>query len=226
MAVIESGSGSAIASIGPVSASGLHIIAKPQDYGSLGHYQLGVGTGSIAAGITSNAEIFQFRWSDATRFALIQKVTITGMIATTAFTAGPINIKLTRSTAWTVNGTGGTALTLTDPQLQLRPPLMGATLAADIRVATTAALGAGTKTLDTQDLMLIAAHSSGGVGSATPIIGAIYLPMFDLFECDVSDGEHPLTLSQNEGFSIRVIVPATGVWACGIQVKWAEVAAF
>lgn len=226
MAVIESGSGAALASVDAVAASGIHTIAKPQAYGAFGHYQLGVISGAIAAGAGANSEIFQFRWSDATRFALIQKATVTGMFATTAFAAGSIVLKLTRSTAWTVNGTGGTALTLTDPQLQLRPPLMGATLAADIRIATTAALGAGTKTLDTQDMGVITTHSSGGTGSATPIIGSIYLPMVDLFECDVTDGEHPLTLSQNEGFSVRVVVPATGVWGIGVQVKWAEVGAF
>lgn len=34
-----------------------------------------------------------------------------------------------------------------------------------------------------------------------------------LFEDDVEHGEHPLTLVQNEGFSVRsVAVPGTGTW--------------
>ena len=33
-------------------------------------------------------------------------------------------------------------------------------------------------------------------------------------------------LSQNEGFSVRCTVPATGVWNLGVRIKWAEVAAF
>src|SRR3990172_876696 len=192
----------------------------------LGHYQFAGATGNIAAGAAANSEVFQFRWSDATRFALILKVSLVGMRTITAFAVGVIDLKMTRSTAWTVNGTGGTPLTLTDPQLQLRPPTMGPTLAGDIRIATTAALGAGTKTLDTHDMGSITTHSSGGVGSATPIIGSIYLPTYDFLGAGVADGEHPLVLSQNEGFSIRATVPATGVWNLGVLVKWAEVAAF
>ncbi|MGH8650728.1 MAG: hypothetical protein ACREYE_00480, partial [Gammaproteobacteria bacterium] len=212
--------------VGPVAASGFHVVNKPQDYGSLGHYRFAGVTGAIAAGMAANGEVFQFRWSDATRFALIQKVRVVGMRTTTAFAVGTIDLKMTRATAWSANGTGGTALTLTDPQLQLRPPLMGPTLAADIRIATTAALGAGTKTLDTQDMGFIVTHSSAGTGGATPIIGSTYLPITELFEQDTGDGEHPLVLSQNEGFVIRATVPATGVWNIGISIRWAELAAF
>src|SRR3972149_2894461 len=117
MAVIESGSGASLASVGAVAASGMHTINKPQDYGSLGHYQFAGATGNIAAGAAANSEVFQFRWADATRFALILKVSLVGMRTITAFAVGVIDLKMTRSTAWTVNGTGGTPLTLTDPQL-------------------------------------------------------------------------------------------------------------
>jgi hypothetical protein len=97
---------------------------------------------------------------------------------------------------------------------------MGVTGVAEIRVATTAALTAGTKVLDTYDMGWIETHSSGGVGSATPIIGSIYLPTLRLF--DAGAGEHPLVLTANEGFVIRATVPATGVWNLGIEVSWSE----
>jgi hypothetical protein len=67
---------------------------------------------------------------------------------------------------------------------------------------------------------------SAGTGGATPIIGSIYLPTYDLFECDVTDGEHPIILAQNEGIVIRATVPATGVWTAGFTIKWCELAAF
>lgn len=231
MAVIESGSGAAQANVGAANATPLHVVAKPQPYdvgGSpvYGHYQIAVATGDVGAGAGADSEVLQFRWTDVTRMALIQRVWLTGMRATTAFAAGVIDLKLTRATAWTVAGTGGGTVTLTDPEAELRSSQMGASLAAEIRVATTAALGAGTKTLDTGNFGQIVTHSSGGVGSATPIIGSIYLPTLELFTVDVGAGEHPLVLEDDEGFVVRATVPGTGVWNLGIGVKWAEVAYF
>jgi hypothetical protein len=225
MAVLQGGVSLEIAGVGAEAASGLHVIAKPQSYGTLGHYQFSGVTGAIAAAMAANGEVLQFRWTDATRLCLVQKIWVTGIRATTAFAAGTFDIKATIARSWTASGTGGTALTLTGENNQLRTN-MGASLAGDVRIATTAALGAGTKTLDTQDIGNIATHTSGGTGSATPIIGALHLPMNDLFECDVTDGEHPIVLVQNEGVVVRATVPATGVWNIGIGIKWAEVAAF
>ena len=103
---------------------------------------------------------------------------------------------------------------------------MGTSLMGEIRVVTTAALGAGTKTLDTQEIGRITTHSSGGTGSATPIIGSIFLPIYDLFEQDAADGEHPVVLAQNEGLVVRCTVPGTGIWNIGFTFKWAEVSAY
>jgi hypothetical protein len=226
MAVLEGGTSASLADVGAASAKGLHSIAKPQDYGSLGSYKFAGVTGAIAAGMAANGEIFQLRWSDATRFAIIHKIKITGLRATTAFAAGAIDLKATMARSWSANGSGGTALTLTDPQLQLRTS-MGATLLGDARIATTAALGAGTKTLDTHDVGFIAAHSSAGDGAAAPIIGSIKVPNNgELFMADVASGEHPIVLAQNEGVVIRATVPATGVWNASVEIVWSEVTAF
>lgn len=229
MAIIQSGSivVDGQARVGSAAAQGLHVIAKPQDYATgYGHYQVAVATGAIGAGAGADSELVQFRWTDVTRLALIQRVWVTGMRATTAFAAGTIDLKLTRATAWSVAGTGGGVVTITDPEAELRTEAMGPTLVQEIRVATTAALGAGTKTLDTGNMGQILSHSSGGVGSATPIIGSIYLPTLELFSANVGDGEHPLVLDDNEGFVVRATVPATGVWNLGIGIRWCEVQYF
>ena len=215
-----------IARIGSEPAKGLHVISKPLDYDIYGHFNVAVVTGAIGAAMASDGEVFQFRWADTIRMAVIQRVWLTGMRASTAFAVGAIDLKLTRATGWSANGTGGTALTLSDPELSLRPISMSATMVGDIRVATTAALGAGTKTLDAQDMGLVTTHASAGVGAATPIIGSIYLPQTDLFEARVGDNEHPLVLAANEGFVVRAVVPATGVWNLGVAVRWAEVSSF
>jgi hypothetical protein len=222
MAVIQSNTNSEIAEVGAAVAKGLHVIVKPQDAGPYGHYRLATATGAIAAGAGADSEVFQFWWTETIRYALIQRVWLTGMRATTAFAAGAIDIKLTRATGWTAAGTGGGTVTVASPELELRPPTMGVSGVAEIRVATTAALGAGTKTLDTYNLGWIATHSSGGVGAATPIIGSIFLPTLRLFDSP----EHPLVLSENEGFVVRATVPATGVWNLGLAVSWCEVEEF
>lgn len=225
MAVIEGGTSGALAETGAAAAKGLHVTSKPHDYGSLGFYQVAPLSGAISAGLAANAEILQFRWTDTTRFAVIQKVSLVGMRATTAFAVGVIDFTLMAARGWTGAGTGGTALTLTGNNQKMRTS-MGTSLVGEIRVVTTAALTAGTKTLDAHEIGRVTTHSSAGVGSATPIIGSIYLPIYDLFEHDAAGGGHPLVFAQNEGFVIRATVPATGVWNIGFMIKWGELSAF
>ena len=57
--------------------------------------------------------------------------------------------------------------------------------------------------------------------------GQIIAPGTLLWQAEVADGEHPLILAQNEGFSIRsVAVPATGTWTAAIDVQWAEMSSY
>lgn len=225
MAIFEGGTSAAVADVGAVARIPAHIVACPDPYGSLGHYAFAGVTGAIAAGMAANGELFQLRWTDATRFCVVREILVTGMRTTTAFAAGVIDIKATIARVWSASGTGGTALTLTGESLQLRTS-MGATLVGDARIATTAALGGGTKTPDTHDIGLITTHSSAGWNGATPIVGSTYLPTTVLFQANVNGGGHPIVLAQNEGFVVRATVPATGVWNLGVLVRWAEETAY
>lgn len=193
---------------------------KPMDMQGLGAYSYGGLTGILPAALAANSEVFQFRWADATRFAMIRKIRISAAVTTTFFAAGvPVQIDLIKSTAWTVAGTGGTAITPA-AQLKKRTSHPSTLLqAGDMRIATTAALGAGTKTLDTSAMAACVA--------AAPITASLYgqiiAPGTILWQAEVADGEHPLILSQNEGFSIRsVAVPATGTWQMSVDIHWAE----
>jgi len=225
MAVIEGGTSAVIQEVGAAAAKGAHVIVKPTDHGSLGHYSFGGFTGILPAALGANSEIFQFRWVDATRFAVIRKIRFSASVTTTFFAAGvPVQIDLVKATAWTVAGTGGTGITPA-ALLKLRTTGMGSTLVAagDIRIATTAALGAGTKTLETLSLSSILA---GGPITAS-LKGTIIEPGTILWQAELGDAEHPLILAQNEGFVIRsVAVPATGTWTAAVNVSWAEVTAF
>lgn len=198
--------------------------SMPLDYGALGHYAYGGISGVIPAALAANSEIFQFRWSDATRLCAILEVAISASVSTTMFAAGvPVQIDMVKATSWTAAGTGGTRITPA-ALLKLRTS-MGSTLvaASDIAIATTAALGAGTKTLETVALRALAA--AGPITGS--LNGSIIAPGTMLFCGQISDGQHPLVLAQNEGFVIRsVAVPATGTWTASISVTWAELTAF
>jgi len=197
---------------------------KPIDMQGLGAYAYGGFTGVLPAALGANSEIFQFRWADATRFAIIRKIRISAAVTTTFFAAGvPMQIDLIKSTAWTVAGTGGTAIT--PAALLKKRTSMPSTLLAsgDMRIATTAALGAGTKTLETLSL--------GAVVAACPItasLNGLIIPAGTiLWQSEIADGEHPLVLAQNEGFSIRsVAVPATGTWQATVEIQWSEASSY
>lgn len=224
MAILIQGNGGTVAEVDGTSFRALRMTPRPVDHGSLGHYRYGGFTGILPAALGANSEIFQFRWTDATRLCVIQKIRISACVSTTFFAAGvPVQIDLVKSTSWSAAGTGGTGVT---PAALLKARTsMGSTLVAsgDIRIATTAALGAGTKTLEGVSLNTLVAP-----GPITASLnGQIIPPGTVLYEPDSGDGVHPLVLVQNEGFSIRsVAVPGTGTWQAAVTVDWAEVTAY
>jgi hypothetical protein len=196
----------------------LRTVLRPQDYGALGHYRASHLSGTMAAGLAANAEIFQFRWTDSTRLALIHSVTIDGLAGSaTAFAAGFGKVDLLFSRSWTADGSGGTAMTLTGNNQKLRTS-MGTTLAGAIRGSSTAALTAGTKTNDTQPIGLM----SFSVGT---VANTIYLSKVPLLN-HMDGNMHPIILAQNEGIVCRATVPGTGTWQFGISVVWSEVTSF
>lgn len=224
MAIQIAGNGGSVAEVDGTEHRAIRVAARPIDHQSLGHYTYGGFTGIIPAALAANSEIFQFRWSDATRLCVIGEVKISASVTTTMFAAGvPIQVDMIKSTGWTVAGTGGTAPTLGTGG-KLRTSMSSSLMTAgDLRIATTAALGAGTKTLESTSLATIVA--------AAPITaslnGAIIAPGTMMFRAEISDGQHPLVLAQNEGFSIRsVAVPATGTWQVAVAITWVEVASY
>lgn len=218
MAIQVQGNGGVVADVGGSTFRGLKVQQMPLDYGSLGSYRKSLISGTMAAGLAANSEVFQFRWTDATRLCAVRRVILDGMGGSaTAFTAGFAKFDLVPARSFTATGTGGTVGTLTGNNGKMRTS-MGTMLLGDIRIASTAALGAGTKTLDTD-----------AVGQYTFTIGVAtsvqYVTSVALLGEDVGP-EHPLILAQNEGFAIRATVPATGTWQFGVTVAWAEVTAY
>lgn len=191
----------------------LRVIPKPLDIGAFGSYRAEAVTGTMAAGIGAASEILQFRWTDATRAAYVRQVIVSMTSLGTGFTAGVGLFEMLVARSFTVAGTGGGTLTLA--ALQKMATSFGSSLVGEIRIATTAALGAGTKTLDT--------YAIASLGWVIPVtVSYQCLPTASLFTPDLGASEHPLILKTNEGFVVRCTMPATGTWAARLIVSWSE----
>lgn len=177
-------------------------------------FKIAQATAIMAAGLAAASEIYQFRWTSTATRARILGVQFSAAVDTTAFTAGAAIFDMTVARAWTVDGSGGAAATFAGAN-QLRTsqqPSRG----AGSRIATTAALGAGTKVLDAQPVGVL-------VGGAGATAGSQIVVPSDFYVDEATSYGIPLVLANQEGFVIRSSVPVVGTWKAGVTVFWAEV---
>ncbi len=186
--------------------------------GVLGKYLLGGATGLVAAAVTG--ELFQFRWPDNLRICAVRKIIVTAAASTLfgAAPATPLTFDIVKATAWTVQGTGGTVLDTTTGTGRKRTQMPVSLLTAgDCRIATTAALGAGTKTLDSQALATV-------VG--IPVNGSNTMCVMDpteIVKMEDAELDYPIVLAGNEGFVLRLTSnPGTGTLFVSVAVDWVE----
>jgi hypothetical protein len=225
MAFQIQGNGGVIAEVDGTTFRAMRVTGRPINYGSLGFYRVGAVSGTIAAALAANSELFQFRWPDATNLAVVYWCSVSAGGNVAASAAALVSLVATVARSWTAAGSGGTRLTMTGNNAKLRTS-MGTSLVNDIGIATTAALTAGTKTLDTTN---IGAVSLGiGTGAITTAMNLTLLNDVPLINAD-NINHHPLVLAQNEGFVIRngaTAWPAALTWQLAVQCTWAEVSAY
>jgi hypothetical protein len=216
MGILQSGVTADLATIDPVTKA-LRVSQRPLD-GE--HYRLHQQSGlltTIAAATATAGHLWAMRWGSAAAACLVHRVrarwwTVTG------FTAGQeIGMDLIRATSYSASHTGGTAATLTGLNGNKRTTHTTTDL-TDMRIGTTAALTAGTHTLDTQAM--------GSAGAAELATGAAVPKMF--FELDERfdvDMGGPLVLLQNEGLVLRntILGGTAGVWRVSVEADWSEV---
>lgn len=218
MAIQVQGNNGTVAEVDGTVYRAMRTTLRPIDYGSYGSYRMSLLSGTMAAGLAANAEVYQFRWSDASRLCVVTAITFDGLSGSaTAFAAGFGKVDAVIARSWTADGSGGSAATLTTNNNKRRTS-MGTTLVGAARIASTAALTAGTKTLDSQAI----GQYSAAIGTGTSVQ---WIPQFKLFEGEPGI-ESPLIFAQNEGFVIRATVPATGTWQFGVTVCWTEVESY
>ena len=217
---IQGGASGAVANV-EAGTLAVKVVQRPIDIGSLGAYSLSMVSGTIAAGQGAASPVFAFRWADATRYCLIRRISVSMASLGTGFTAGVGLFNLFFARAFTGMDTGGTSPTLTGNNNK-RATSMGTTLVtgANVMIANTAALGAGTRTNDSNPLKNI----QFGVNAST---NTIQLATSLLDNLD-SSHEFPIVLApgSGEGIEIQATVPATGTWQLMVQVDWEEVTAY
>jgi len=168
-------------------------------------------------GVAANAALFSFR-NLAGNPVIVRRVGI-GFICTTGFTAAQElawGLKVAR--AFTASDSSGTAVALAGNNCKARTSL-GTLTSNDCRISAAAALTAGTKTLDTNDLGVVGAYAA-----ATTPGNLLPTSLNNLLSHDA--GDYPLVLAQNEGFNIMNLVAmgAAGVGTLYVNFEVAEAA--
>jgi hypothetical protein len=224
MAIQIQGNGGTVAEVDGTTFRALRVAIRPADYGSLGSYAMSGVTGTLAASMGANADIMQWRWTHATNLGVIRRIRASAAMNVAASAATLLSLEAVIARSWTVDGSGGTTFTITGNNGKLRAS-MGTTLLGAMRMSTTAGIGIGTRTLDTQGIGIVA--YSALTGAITVSVSGTLLPITDLFDCDNGDG-HPVVLTQNEGVVVKTGVahPAGMTWNAGITVRWAELASY
>jgi len=190
-------------------------VIRPNDVGALGAYSLAAVSGLMAAGLTAASPIFSLRYGGA-GLALIRRVLISAQTRETAFSAGQVHLDLFVARSFSASDTGGTSVL---PTVNKMKTTMATTGMLDARASATAALSAGTRTLDGQPIGMVSAAAI-----ATNLDYVLVPAQTPAFERRV--GEWPLVLAVNEGIVLQATVPATGTWSFQVQVDWEEVSAF
>jgi hypothetical protein len=219
-ALVDSLRGSQRSSISPLDYSDLN-------GNLLGYYTAVLRTGNLAATIAANAPHASMRWSSTSSVAVILAVRASVEMVTAAATAvaGFPDAEAIIARAFTVADTTGTATTPTKMRAN-----MAASAVADLRVATTAALTAGTRTLDSVGFGFGCGellHNVSATGVAVLITAGNNVPAFDVYKWDRLGG-HPPVLTANEGVVLRQSSAgcAAGTYNYIWTLEWAELAQF
>lgn len=177
---------------------------------------IGVQSGSVTL-LAASAAVFSFRNISANPI-LVRRLGV-GFITTTGFTvAQAVELGLMMARAFTVSDSLGTAIALTGNNAKHRTSLATPT-SLDCRIAAAAALTAGTRTLDANNIGL----QAGWAGAA----GATIAPSQDNL-LQHATGDYPLVLAQNEGLIVQSLLAmgAGGVGKFYLNMEFAEATAY
>lgn len=200
-------------------------------YLSRGAYRAAAPTGAVtvlAAATASAGQLLNFRNPSATLSCFIKRIGARFTLTTAYTTAQETGCDLILAHAFTVNGTGGTAVDVGSTvahtgKLASTQPTSVIT-AGCVRVATASTITAGTHTLDANPFAVMSAWSAG-IGDQVPLVTAGGAGGYGhLFNVDTAPGHEPLVIGPGQGFVIRnlILMGAVGVGRWDFLVEWDE----
>lgn len=175
-----------------------------------GWNSIGAASGLLTV-VAAGGVVYSLR-NTSSNMIMLRRLAV-GWVQTTAFTAAQrVEIGLSVARSITVAPSGGSgALTTSKHRVTLAQPNV------ETIMATTAALTAGTATVDPQPI--------GVVGAWVAAVGTA-IQMTPLFSHDT--GDHPLLLGASEGVRVTMLqtMGAVGVGVLYLQAEFAEVTAY
>jgi hypothetical protein len=215
----------------------LRVSPRPPEI--LGSYRTANITGSVAATLAAASTLFSMRWTDASKLFILDYVAVEGLVVGTITTGVVFNLALEIARAFSASDTGGTAVTLTGNNQKMRTS-HATSVVGDMRIASTATLTPGTRTIDANPVGLVRGFT--GTVANTPIFGNVAAgaaasggagPSAADVEAGMlyrrtADGMYPIVLAQNEGFLIRnpLAGPASGTFNVHVKMAWFEASAY
>jgi hypothetical protein len=183
----------------------------PNDYGNGGMYTNVAQSGSMAAGIAGPASVYTFR-NPSSNFAVVKRVGLIAWSDTVAFAGalGFFSLMVLRN--FTVMDTGGGSIDFSGNNAKLRTSMNSAL--AQIMVSTTAALTVGTRIADPSPM--------GRIVVTMPQTTQTMFVNNGTYLLNKMNGEHPLVLATQEGFTIRATIPPVGTWVFNVTTEWEE----
>lgn len=181
-----------------------------------GWFSVGAKSG-LVTGVAANGVLFSLR-NISGQLLMIRRIGL-GFVTTTAFTAAQLlDWSLFIARNFTSSDSGGTAIALTGNNAKHRTSLASPT-SIDMRIATTGALTAGTRTLDANAKSQLSMWSGAQGAGITP-------GQDNLFSH--TPGDHPIILQQNEGLVIanNTLMGAAGVGNLYVNLEFAETASY
>lgn len=211
MAKIESTNGAVLAQVDQAHQA---VRMSPRPMQAAGYYRYAAVTG-LVTGVAAQAELLQMRWSSATHLALIQELTVRAVVTTAFTTAQEMGFNTAQCTGWSAVGSGGSQTVPAATNLMKRTDFPTSQV-NDLRIATTAALGVGAKTIFGSNFW----EKNGYAGAVGAVVVDHVLDLAD------QSGEYPMVLQANEGIILRngpVAMGAAGVVRLAVELAWAEV---
>jgi hypothetical protein len=194
-------------------------VADAMDGGG-GYYQMSLTTGLLAVGLAAAAPIFSFRWAPVVASGLtlrcqLKFFKLQWMVMTTFSTPQLVELDTFVAKSFTASDTGGNQIIPAsgDQKRQKRYADSAFVGGGDIRISGTAALTAGTRTLEAQPFSSIPGWAAAA-GSGPPV------PIYEEFN------EHhvPQVFEPNQGFVIanKILTANAGVIQFWIDIGWME----